>query len=105
MKYAVVAVGGKQYQVKEGGILVVDRQVGEPNSEFNLDQVLLAVNEDKRQVGTPAVEKAMVKAKVLEHFLGDKLRVATYKAKSRYRRVKGHRSKLTKLLIEKIVFN
>ncbi|MDZ7587266.1 MAG: bL21 family ribosomal protein [Patescibacteria group bacterium] len=44
----------------------------------------------------------MVKGKIIDQILGDKIRVATYKAKSRYRKVKGHRDQLTRVLIEKI---
>jgi large subunit ribosomal protein L21 len=102
MNYAILSLQGHQYQVQEGQELTVDKLSGEPGEQLTLDQVLLSVNNDQRQLGQPYVENAQVKAKILEQFKGKKIRVATYKAKSRYRRVKGHRSLLTKLLIEKI---
>ena len=65
----------------------------------------MVVNGDKSEVGQSTVKKAEVEAEVLEHFKGKKLRVATYKAKSRYRKVKGHRSLYTKIKILKINYN
>jgi len=102
MNYAIITLQGHQYQIQEGQEICVDKINGEPGNQVTLDQVLLMVDNQLRHLGTPYVEKAHVKAKIIEQFQGPKIRVATYKAKSRYRKVKGHRSQLTKLLIEKI---
>ena len=66
------------------------------------DSVLLVKDDDKVLVGQPVVKGAKVKGKVVDQILGEKIRIATYKAKSRYRKVKGHRDQLTRVLIEKI---
>jgi len=63
---------------------------------------LLLVDGEKANIGQPLIKNAQVKAKILDQFKGKKIRVATYKAKSRYRRVKGSRPQLTKIKIEKI---
>ncbi len=101
-KYAVVKIGGNQYKVAEGDELEVDKIEGEKNKAFNLDEVLLLVEGEKIKLGQPLVVGAKVKATLLEQLKGKKIRVATYKAKSRYRRVKGFRPLLSKIKIEKI---
>ena len=99
--YAIVKIGGSQYKVTEGDELEVDKIEGEKGKAVNLDEVLLLVDEEIK-IGEPLVKGAQIKAKIIEQFKGDKIRVATYKAKSRYRRVKGFRPLLTKIKIEKI---
>lgn len=102
MKYAVIQTGGKQYRVSEGEILEVEHLAGEKDQNINFDQVLLIADDGKVKVGTPFIENAKVQAKIVEHLRGDKIRVAKYKAKVRYRKVYGHRQELTKILIESI---
>jgi len=103
MKYAVIRTGGKQYRVAEGDEIEVDKLESEKGKVVTFDEVLLFVDGDKVKVGQPLVKGVKVKAKVVDQLKGKKIRVATYKAKARYRRVKGFRSRLTKVKIEKIV--
>lgn len=100
MKYAVVKIGAKQYKVKKDDEILVEKIEGEEGKTQTFDQVLLLVDGKKRKIGQPTVPKASVKAKILSQTKGKKIRVATYKAKSRYRKVKGHRQFLTKIAIE-----
>lgn len=100
MKYAVISLGGKQHVVTEGEHLEVNRLTDE--KEFTISDILLVVDGDKRSIGAPLVNGAVVKAKVVEHGKGDKIRVAVYKAKSRYRKVRGHRQPLTTVEITSI---
>ena len=98
-QYAIVAVGGQQYQVAVGEEIDVlglgDKKEGE---KVSLDKVLLAKNKEVK-IGQPLLAKASVEAEVLSQFRGEKVRVATYRAKSRYRRVKGFRPDLTRVKI------
>ena len=103
MKYAVVEINGSQYKVAEGEELAVDKIESEKGKKLTFDKVLLIVDEKKRQIGNPLVKGAKVTAEILEQFKDKKIRVATYKAKSRYRRVIGHRSLLTKIKVNKII--
>ena len=100
--YAVIQTQGKQYLVKPGDSLVVDHLPAEEGKKYVFDQVLLRVDKGKTQVGTPFVKGAKVEATVETHQLGKKVRVAKFKAKSRYRRVQGFRPHQTKLVINKI---
>jgi len=102
MKCAIIEFQGHQHLVREGEELVVDQLEEKKGKEVKIERVLLLEEKKKVQVGAPLVKNALVTAKVLEHFKGDKIRVATYKAKSRYRRVKGFRPALTKIKIVKI---
>lgn len=102
-KYAVVKIGGSQFKVTEGDKIDVDKRDEKKGASVILDQVLLYVDEKKVKIGQPYLKNVKIKAEVLDHLKGKKIRVATYKAKSRYRKVKGFRSLLTTLKIEKIV--
>lgn len=103
MKYAIVQSGGKQYRAVEGATLEVDRLSIEPTSEYHFDEILLVSDDDKVQVGAPSLSGAKVKAVVVEHIRGPKIRVFHYKSKMRYRKTQGHRQEYTRVRVEKIV--
>ncbi|OGY17030.1 MAG: 50S ribosomal protein L21 [Candidatus Chisholmbacteria bacterium RIFCSPHIGHO2_01_FULL_48_12] len=104
MNYAVIGIGGKQFLVRVGDEIALDRLPAADNSStLTFDQVYLLVNEDKVSLGTPLVSGAQVTATVLGQAKGPKIRVATYTAKSRHRRVRGHRQRLTRVKIDSIV--
>lgn len=104
MNYAVIQTGGKQYKVEKGTTLVVDKLNDvKQNSDTVFDKVLLIVEEGKVTIGKPFITGASVTAKVVENdFKGEKVRVAKFLAKSRYRKVMGHRSRLSKVEISNI---
>ena len=102
MKFAVIQTGGKQYLAKPGDILDLEKLAGKPKTTIKFKEVLLIVDNKKVSIGQPLVKGALVTAKILEQKKGPKIRVATFKAKSRYRRLKGHRQHLTQVKIEKI---
>lgn len=103
MKFAVIKTQGQQFKVKEGDEIEVDKlDLGE-GKEIIFDQVLLLVEGEKVKIGRPTLSGVVVQGKVLAQTKGKKIRVATFKAKSRYRRVKGFRPQITKVRIEKIV--
>src|ERR1051326_5132984 len=103
--YAIVETGGKQYRVKTGDTIAVERLSGEPGETLDLGRVLLiAGNGDgETRVGTPGVAGAIVRAEVVEHGRGEKVVVFRYKSKVRYRRKTGHRQSLTRVRITDIL--
>lgn len=103
-KYAVVSISGSQHIVSEGDELVVSKisETG-PKGDLSFSQVLLVKNNDKISIGQPTVAGAEVKAQVTGDLLGKKVRVATYTAKSRHRKVTGHRDQLTRVKIMAII--
>lgn len=102
MKYAVIKLQGKQYRVEEGQKLVVSRMAEGEGKSVPVGDILLYVDGDTVELGKPLVPSAKVKLKVLSHGKGDKVRVATFKAKSRERKVRGHRDAETTVEIQSI---
>lgn len=102
MKYVVIKTGGKQYKVSEGDIIEVERLSPVPNEAFGFSEVLLYAGEGLVKIGNPFLSDVKVSGVILEHTKGNKIRVAKYKAKVRYRRVMGHRQSLTKVRIDAI---
>src|SRR6266699_7076564 len=104
--YAIVETGGKQYRVKPGDTVAVERLTGEPGESLDLDRVLLVAGDgDQARVGSPGVDGAIVRAEVVEHIRGEKIIVFRYKSKVRYRRKTGHRQSLTRLRITDILLD
>ena len=102
--YAVIAFQWHQYIVKKGDEIVVDRLDAKAGDAITIDTVLLSFDEkgEKTVVGTPYVDKATVKAKVVDHTKGDKMRVFKFQGKKRYSRTKGFTPQQTVLSIESV---
>lgn len=96
LNYAICEISGKQYKVVPGKAFEVDFQ-GEEAKEIEA-KVLFASENGKIQVGKPYLDQAL-KLLCLENVRGDKIRVAKFHAKANYRRVIGHKSKLTKVVL------
>jgi len=90
--YAIISLGGKQYVVKEGESLLVDRLDREEGKTFQPD-VLFLGGEGAGQLAP----KVSVTAKVVGHERGPKIRIGKYKPKSGYKRHNGFRSSLTRI--------
>lgn len=105
--YAIVETGGKQYRVKTGDTIAVERVEAEPGAVLDLGRVLLVAGEGDAQtrVGAPGVDGAVVRAEVVEHARGEKIIVFRYKSKVRYRRKTGHRQSLTRVRITDILLD
>ncbi|OGL63847.1 50S ribosomal protein L21 [Candidatus Uhrbacteria bacterium RIFCSPHIGHO2_02_FULL_47_44] len=100
---AVIVTGGKQYIVREGQELKIEKLDLEPGAAVSFDALLVSDEEGKNtQVGTPTVSGAKISASVIENGRADKVSVIKYKPKSRYRRNVGHRQPFTQIRIEKI---
>ena len=97
--YAVVETGGKQYKVKSGDTLRVEKLEGDIGSEITLDKVLLAGTGDKVKTGAPYVKGATVAAKIVEQHRTRKVIVFKYKRRKGYRVKRGHRQHYTALRI------
>lgn len=100
--YAVIQTGGKQYKVKPGEELSVEKLDGNVGDEVYLDKVLLVSEEDKVKVGRPVLENAKVVAKITRQARGPKIVVFKYKRRKGYRKKQGHRQNFTGLKIIEI---
>jgi large subunit ribosomal protein L21 len=97
--YAIVETGGKQYRVKVGDRIRVERIHADAGTDISIDRVLLLGGTGTTTVGAPVVDGASVSAHIEDHLRGEKLYVFKYKPKKRYRRKIGHRQELTELTI------
>src|SRR5919201_6317793 len=98
MTYAIISLGGKQYRVREGERLLVDRLPYAENKTFH-PAVLFTGGDGKAELGGKGVE---VTAKVVGHVLGEKVRIGKYRPKTGYRRHNGFRARLSQVEIESI---
>ena len=97
--YAVVKTGGKQYRVSAGEKLKVEQIPADVGAEIALDQVLLVADGEAVTLGTPLVAGATVKAKVIGHGRGDKVRIFKMRRRKHYRKSQGHRQNYTEIEI------
>lgn len=100
--YAIIETGGKQYLVREGDTLYVEKLPAEVGETVTLDRVVAVEKDGELKVGTPLVEGASVVLKVERHGKRRKIIVFKYKPKKNYRRKKGHRQPFTEVVVEKI---
>src|SRR3982750_2882812 len=98
MSYAIISLGGKQYRVREGERLLVDRLPTEEGKTFHPEGLMLGGD------GTFELspKSAQVTVKVIGSPLGEKIRIGKYRPKSGYRRHTGFRAKLSQIEIESI---
>jgi len=101
--YAVIETGGKQYRVKNGDELFIEKLGVEEGEKVTFDKVLLISNAGKLEVGKPYVENAKVEASVINNGKAKKIIVFKYRAKKNYRKKKGHRQPYTKVKIDSII--
>lgn len=100
--FAIIETGSKQYLVKKGDKIQVEKLAGEKDEVLKLDKVLFTSDEKTFSLGKPYVAGAVVEAKILTQGRGDKIHILKYKQKSKYRRKQGHRQSYTELEITKI---
>lgn len=99
-KFAIIAAGGKQYKVRPGQTLKIEKLPLEQAAEVKFDALLLADDEAKDvQLGRPVLAEAIT-AKIIDHGKGDKVTVVKYKNKTRYKRTLGHRQQFTKIEVQ-----
>lgn len=100
--FAIIKTGGKQYKVAEGDTILVEKISKNSEGAISFDEVLLISHDNSIQIGKPKVEKAKVKAKILDIIKDKKIKVVKFKPKARQLKTQGHRQQKTKILIEKI---
>ncbi len=100
--YAIIETGGKQYRVKEGDTLLVEKLEAEQGDTITIEDVLAVSKDGKLTVGSPMIDGAKVEARVVEQGKSKKVIIFKYKPKKDYRKKRGHRQPYTKLVIDKI---
>jgi large subunit ribosomal protein L21 len=100
--YAVIATGGKQYRVTKGETLRVEKLVGEEGSKVDLEGVLMVVDGDKVEVGTPTLDKGAVTATIKSHGRGKKIEIIKFRRRKNSRTQAGHRQSYTEIEVTEI---
>ncbi len=100
--YAVIETGGKQYQVKEGDVLFIEKLNVEAEETVNFEKVVAVGTDAGLKIGAPYVDNATVEAKVLKNGKAKKITVFTYKPKKGEKKKQGHRQPYTQVKIEAI---
>ena len=101
--YAVIKTGGKQYRVAAGQKLKVEQIPADVGAEVILDQVLMVGEGESVRLGQPTVAGATVKATVVAHGRGEKVKIFKMRRRKHYQKHQGHRQNYTELKIEAIV--
>ena len=100
--YAIIKTGGKQYRVEKGQMIKIEKLSAEEGENVEFDQILALSDDNGFKAGSPLVDGASVKGKVIEQGKNKKIIVFKYKPKTRYSKKTGHRQPYTKVLIEDI---
>ena len=100
--YAILRAGGKQYKVTPGDVIRIEQVAAEPGSTIEFNHIF-AVRKAGLVVGSPLVENAIVRGRILRNGREPKIRVLKYKRKKQYRRTIGHRQGFSEVLIQDIV--
>jgi large subunit ribosomal protein L21 len=101
--YAIIKSGGKQYRVKAGEQVRVEALAAEVGSTVSLEEVLLVGTGEGVKVGAPLVSGAKVKATVVSHGRGDKVKIFKLRRRKHFQKTQGHRQSYTELRIDDIV--
>lgn len=102
MAFAIIETGGKQYKVRKGDKLFVEKLEGEKGAALTFDKVLLTADKASVVVGTPFVKGAKVGGAVVSQGRDKKKIIFKYSSKARTRRKKGHRQHYTEIEITKV---
>src|SRR5262245_4676461 len=102
MSYAVIRTGGKQYRVKEGDSLRVEKLEGEVGQEIELGDVLMLAKEGYPVIGKNDLSGKAVKAKIVRHGRGRKILVFRFKRRKGFEKRQGHRQDFTEIKISSL---
>jgi large subunit ribosomal protein L21 len=102
MMYAVIRTGGKQYRVKQGDYLSVERLAGEVGETLTFNDVLAVGEGEALKLGAPLLEGASVTATIIQQARAKKIIVFKFKRRKNYKRTRGHRQYFTRLKIAEI---
>ena len=101
--YAIIKTGGKQYRVSSGEQVRVESLAAAVGAAVSFDQVLMVGAGEAVRVGAPLVAGAQVKATVLGHGRGEKVRIFKLRRRKHYQKTQGHRQDYTEVRIDDIV--
>jgi large subunit ribosomal protein L21 len=102
MEYAIVEMGGHQLWVEAGQHFITNKISTTPGTKITINRILLINKNGNLHLGHPFIENGKIEGEIIEHLRGSKIMVYKMKSKKKYRRKKGHRQEMTKLIIKNI---
>ena len=102
MTHAIIETGGKQYRVKEGDVVFIEKLPEQDDEKIAFDKVLAVLDGSDAKLGAPYVDGVTVDATIIKNGKSKKIIVYKMHAKKGYRRKQGHRQPYTKVQIDKI---
>lgn len=100
--YAVFQSGGKQHRVSEGQTIRLEKLDIATGETIEFDQVLMIANGEDVKIGAPLVSGGVVKAEIVAHGRGEKIKVVKFRRRKHYRKQQGHRQWFTDVKITAI---
>lgn len=100
--YAIIRTGGKQYRVKQGDVIDIERVGAVAGESVEFSDVLFASNGKEHKVGSPLIEGCKVVGQLLGEVRGEKVLAYKYKRRTNYRRKMGHRQTHARIQIQAI---
>ncbi len=100
--HAVIATGGKQYRVKEGDVLRVEKLGLDQGEKVNFEEVLMVSDGETHNIGTPLLESAKVTAEVMSNGRSKKVKIMKFKRRKHHMKQMGHRQSYTEIKIKSI---
>ncbi|WWP02222.1 MAG: 50S ribosomal protein L21 [Candidatus Dasytiphilus stammeri] len=97
--YAIFKSGGKQYKVINGQLLIIERLKQNIGQIVEFNQVLMIVNQNQINIGAPLVTGGIIKAEVIDHNKGKKIKIIKFRRRKHYRKQQGHRQFFTTVKI------
>ena len=97
--YAIILSGGKQYKVKEGDVVKLEKLESGAGDKINFDNVLMVADGEKVTLGTPYVAKAKVSGEVVEQARHKKVKILKFRRRQNSMRRQGHRQHYTAVKI------
>ena len=103
MPYAVIKTGGKQYKVKAGEILKIEKlQDSKPSSKVEFNEILAYGDDKTIEIGAPTISGAKVEAELIENSKNRTVLIFKKRRRHNSRRKNGHRQEFSKIRINKI---
>ena len=100
--YAIIRTGGKQYRVKAGEQVRVEGLEGDVGASISFGEVLMVGEGDSVKLGAPLLSGAAVKATIVSHGRGDKVKIFKMRRRKHYQKTQGHRQSYTEVRIDTI---
>ena len=100
--YAIIRTGGKQYRVKAGEQVRVEGLEGDVGASISFGEVLMVGEGDAVKLGAPLLSGAAVKATIVSHGRGDKVKIFKMRRRKHYQKTQGHRQSYTQVRIDTI---